>query len=127
MRVDAETTGQINNVAWVSANEPDPNLTNNHPEEPTDVIPEVDLAIVKSDNVDPVVPGENLVYTLVVTNNGPSDATGVVVEDTLPAEVSYVSGSASQGSVSAVGQIVTAQLGDLDVTVSGTAGVVRSA
>ena len=50
-----------------------------------------DLAIDKSDNVDQVSPGSNIIYTLSITNNGPSDATGVVVLDALPSGVSFVS------------------------------------
>lgn len=38
-----------------------------------------------------VVQGDQIVYTLSVTNNGPDNATGVVVTDLLPAEVAYVS------------------------------------
>lgn len=50
-----------------------------------------DLAIDKSDSSDPVDPGTNLVYTLQITNNGPSDSTGAVVLDALPYGVSFVS------------------------------------
>ncbi len=49
------------------------------------VDPVADLAIAKSALPDPVDAGETLTYTLVVTNNGPSEATGIVVSDTLPA------------------------------------------
>lgn len=35
--------------------------------------------------------GGQIVYTVTVTNNGPDDASGVVVTDILPAEVTYVS------------------------------------
>ena len=38
----------------------------------TDVVRKADLAITKADDQDPVVAGTNLVYTLTVTNNGPS-------------------------------------------------------
>jgi len=50
-----------------------------------------DLAIDKSDSSDPVDPGTNLIYTLQITNNGPSDSTGIVVVDALPSGVSFVS------------------------------------
>jgi uncharacterized repeat protein (TIGR01451 family) len=52
---------------------------------------EADLAITKTAAPGTVAPGENVVYTLTVTNNGPADATNVVVTDPLPAEVTYVS------------------------------------
>jgi len=48
------------------------------------VDPVADLDIAKSDSPDPVEAGATLTYTLVVTNTGPSEATGIVVTDTLP-------------------------------------------
>lgn len=51
-----------------------------------DVPPLVDLSIEKLAAPDPVVAGELLVYQIVVTNNGPSDATGVQVIDMPPAD-----------------------------------------
>jgi uncharacterized repeat protein (TIGR01451 family) len=50
-----------------------------------------DLAAAKSDSVDPMGPGRQLTYTVVTTNNGPSDATGVTLTDTLPANTTFVS------------------------------------
>ena len=85
-----DASGQITNTATVGGNQPDPTPGNNEDEEPTTVEPEADLAVVKSDNPDPVVAGETLTYTLVARNNGPSAATGVRVTDTLPAEVTLV-------------------------------------
>jgi uncharacterized repeat protein (TIGR01451 family) len=52
---------------------------------------DVDLALAKSVAPSDVVPGDNAVFTLTVTNNGPGAATGVVVTDTLPPELVYVS------------------------------------
>jgi uncharacterized repeat protein (TIGR01451 family) len=56
---------------------------------------EADLALTKSDGPDPVVAGNNLTYSLTVTNNGPSVAENVLVEDSLPGEVEVVSVSGS--------------------------------
>ena len=52
-----------------------------------------DLAITKSDSPDPVTAGGQLNYTIGVTNNGAADATQVVVTDTLPAAVVFLSSS----------------------------------
>ena len=52
------------------------------------------LAITKSDFPDPVIAGNQLTYTINVTNNGPANATNVVVTDTLPAGVTFLSTSA---------------------------------
>lgn len=47
-----------------------------------------DLSILKTGNASP--PG-SVVYTVSVSNAGPASVTGIVVTDTLPAEVAYVS------------------------------------
>jgi uncharacterized repeat protein (TIGR01451 family) len=57
-----------------------------------------DLAITKSGAPNPVVSGERLTYTLVVTNDGPEDATGVTVTDPLPSSVHFNSVASAQGS-----------------------------
>jgi uncharacterized repeat protein (TIGR01451 family) len=52
-----------------------------------------DLSINKSDSPDPVIAGNQLDYTIGLHNNGPSDATNVVVTDTLPSGVVFLSSS----------------------------------
>jgi len=58
----------------------------------------VDLVVTNSDSPDPVRIGNNLTYTLVVTNQGPSQATNVVVANVLPVGIDYVSCTPSQGT-----------------------------
>src|SRR5690349_9791083 len=57
-----------------------------------------DVAITLTGNPSPVVVSNQLTYTLLINNSGPSDAADVVVTDALPAGVSFVNGSTSQGS-----------------------------
>ncbi|HKC85761.1 MAG TPA: SBBP repeat-containing protein, partial [Blastocatellia bacterium] len=78
-----------------------------------------DLALVKADSRDPVMVGNDLIYTLTVTNNGPDDAAGVTLIDTLPSAVTLVSSSASQGSCGGTGP-VNCDLGDLAANAKAT-------
>jgi len=72
-----------------------------------------DLRIDKSDNPDPAVAGEQLTYTLDVTNDGPETAQDVVVTDELPDGVSFVSASPPSCLHDATTNTVTCDLGDL--------------
>ncbi len=57
--------------------------------------------------------GEDLTYTIVVANAGPSIATGVIMTDLLPAGTAFVTAGTTQGTVSESGGVVTATLGEL--------------
>jgi uncharacterized repeat protein (TIGR01451 family) len=58
-----------------------------------------DLGVMISDAPDPATVGNNLAYTITVTNFGPVDpANSVLVTDTLPAGVTFVSAVPSQGT-----------------------------
>jgi uncharacterized repeat protein (TIGR01451 family) len=116
--VAASATGSITNTTTISGNETDPNLANNTSTVTTPVdVPVVpqdqpDVAIVKTATPDPVSVGANLTYTLTVSNNALSAATGVTVADTLPTGVTFVSATASQGSTPTVtGGVLNAALG----------------
>ena len=60
-------------------------------------IPEADLALAKSVAPTSAAPGDNVVFTLIVTNNGPGSATNTVVVDSLPAAFTYVSNDCAAG------------------------------
>lgn len=57
-----------------------------------------DLSITKTASPNPVLVGDNITYTVTVTNSGPGSADNVTVSDTLPASTSFVSAVATQGS-----------------------------
>src|SRR5260221_8370 len=57
--------------------------------------------------------GSNLVYTILVSNQGPSTATGVVVTDALPASLTFVSAQTTQGTTGTNGNVVTCNVGTL--------------
>jgi uncharacterized repeat protein (TIGR01451 family) len=74
-------------------------VVNGIPSLPLQVNAIADLAITKADSPDPVITGNDLTYTVTVTNNGPDTATSVIVTDNLPAETTYVSCSSTGGGV----------------------------
>jgi uncharacterized repeat protein (TIGR01451 family) len=60
-------------------------------------LPLADLAINLAASPIPVRNKQNLTYTLKVSNSGPTTATGVVITDSLPADTTLVSATASVG------------------------------
>ena len=83
----------------VSASTSDPDTPDRSTTLTTQVhVPVANLAVSLADAPDPVAAGETLVYTADVTNNGPDPASDVVLSDTLPAGVTFISATASQGT-----------------------------
>lgn len=74
--------------------------------------PSADLNVSKTDSPDPVTVESNLTYTITVMNNGPDLANGVTMTDTLPAGVTFVSATPTQGSCAGT-STVSCNLGSL--------------
>jgi uncharacterized repeat protein (TIGR01451 family)/fimbrial isopeptide formation D2 family protein len=91
--VKAEGVGSFENEAEVSTTTDDPEPDNNEDEVETTVEPAADLSVVKTAPAK-VAADADLIYSLEVANAGPSDATGVVVTDPLPAGTQFVSADA---------------------------------
>jgi uncharacterized repeat protein (TIGR01451 family) len=94
-RFDGPT--QVNNIATVRADTPDPNLGNNRS---SVAIPSqiADLSLTKAASTTAPNVGADVAYTITVRNAGPNSATGVVVGEPIPAGASFVSAATSQGS-----------------------------
>jgi uncharacterized repeat protein (TIGR01451 family) len=96
--------------------------------------PAADLALTKTvDNPTPAA-GANVVFTITVTNNGPNNATGVVVNDFLPAGLTYVSDDGGGAYVPGtglwtIGALANAAAATLHITatVTSTEGIVNVA
>ena len=88
-------------------------------------IDSVDLGVNQFASADPVPLASNLVYTITFDNAGPTNATGVVLTDWLPAGMTFLSAVPSQGSCSQAAGVVTCNLntvnrgGSVTVTVTG--------
>ena len=100
------TSGAKVNTAEVTAvdqNDPDSTPDNNvgaeDDQDSLTVTPQVaDLSLTKDVNDATPTVGQNIIFTLTVTNGGPDAASGVVIEDLLPAGLTFVSSTPSQGS-----------------------------
>src|SRR6202165_1266069 len=92
------TTAPATNTASKTAEtEFDPNGANNSFSATVTPVA-ADIAITKT--VDNSTPNQNtnVTFTVTATNNGPSNATGVVVMDLLPGGLTYVSSTATVGT-----------------------------
>jgi fimbrial isopeptide formation D2 family protein/uncharacterized repeat protein (TIGR01451 family) len=76
------------------------------------VAAKADLQVTKATDHDPVVPGTNIVYTMVTKNNGPSDAQHSTLSDTLPSYLTFVSLD-DTANCHATGQVVSCDYGVL--------------
>jgi uncharacterized repeat protein (TIGR01451 family) len=90
--VTANASGTIENTATVSGVNFDPDPSN-EAKASTTVEEYANLAITKTAPA-AAKPGENITYTVVAENEGPSTSDPTVVNDLLPAGVSYVSNDA---------------------------------
>ena len=97
-RVNA--TGVITNNVSVSGQEVDYDLSNNNDSGIIKVSPASDLAIVKHVNVSQANFNDLVRWRLIVSNNGPDVATGVVMTDVLPDGFVYVDSVLEKGSYS---------------------------
>ena len=127
--VDAPTglSGEFTNVAQVTGSDqydpdstPDNDVPSEDDQDDAQTTPQVaDLSLDKSvSNASPNV-GDTVTFTIAVSNGGPSDASGVSVDDVVPAGYSGVTNISSGGTMSGA----TITWTGLSVPASGTTNV----
>jgi uncharacterized repeat protein (TIGR01451 family) len=106
--VNIGSVGDMINTVTVTApfGIPDPIPANNTATD-TDAHPSADLAVIVTDMVTTYVPGGSVIYTITVTNSGPSDVIGAIFSDAIPVQVASWTWSCAPalGAVCTVGLI----------------------
>ncbi len=74
------------------------NTANDTSSDPTTVVSSADLSLSKTVNNPNPIQGQNVTFTITLTNTGPSNATNVAVTDALPAGLTFVSATPSTGT-----------------------------
>ncbi|TPN82334.1 PKD domain-containing protein [Aquimarina algicola] len=131
--VSINTLGSYINVAEITAvNEIDPDSTpgngdiNEDDQDEVQVFPRVitDIEVTKTvDSFNPEV-GDQITFTVTIINNGPSNATGIVVEDVIASGYSFDSASPSIGTYDEtigswdIGNMANGTTETLDITVT---------
>ncbi len=90
--MNAPASGPAVDSASVSAATADPNAGNNTASQSVTVNGQADLSITKNTSSAGIA-GQSMVYTIVVTNSGPSTASAVSVADPTPSGLTFVSNS----------------------------------
>jgi uncharacterized repeat protein (TIGR01451 family) len=105
-----------NTTTKTAQNEPDPDLTNNTASQSVTATSVADLRITKTNGLATVLAGNPVTYTIVVSNAGPSPVVGAHVTDTFPPELTGITWTCTNDTVSTCG--VPAGTGPIDTTVS---------
>lgn len=94
-----DTGGQrLVNPARVEARETDPTPDNNHDSSPVRIGKLADIVVTKTALAPSLPAGSTVSYTIVVHNDGPSTATNVVLNDLVPAGLTPISATPTQGT-----------------------------
>jgi uncharacterized repeat protein (TIGR01451 family) len=102
----------LNNTATVTNNESDPTPNDHSGSASITVNRQTDIKVAKTASADPVFAGGQFTFSVKIDNLGLSDASGVVITDTLAPEFSFVTAGSSSGCTAA-GQTVTCNVGSI--------------
>jgi uncharacterized repeat protein (TIGR01451 family) len=118
--VNANVSGTITNTATVNTPN-DPNPGNNTDNEPTTVNSPPDLRLTKTDGGITTTPGGIITYTLNYTNVGGTNATGIIITETVPANTTFTGAGWICVPNNNAGSVCTFNVGSLAAGASGSA------
>ena len=131
--VDQNAIAALSNTATADSATPDPDTSNDSDTELTQLTPFASLRLVKTHSPGAPRAGAQITYTLDLTNDGPSAATDVEIDDTVPAGLTVTSVTPAAdcnvsdhhihcdfGTVPSGGTRQVTIVADIDPTFSGT-------
>ncbi len=124
IQVQAATTGVVTNRVQVTGDRLDLVAANNTAEITTRVLPVNNLVLSMAASTNQVVLGLPLTYFLTVTNQGPVVATRVMLTNTLPSGVNFISATPTGAACTNTGSAVLCNFGTLAVGAGGTVQIV---
>src|SRR5262249_22207128 len=88
----------ITNTTTIAGAQFDPDSSNNNSSATFTTTPSADLAISKTVSNSNQLNGSEITFTIIATDTGPSNATGVKVTDALPGDLTLISATPSVGT-----------------------------
>ena len=131
VQVDPGTSGTVTGTATLTS-AADPTPGNDTDTETTAIASTADVSVTKTNGTLSVLPGATTVYTIVVTNTGPGNVSGVVVTDLFPGLTGVTFTAVGAGGAAGFTAVGGGTLGDtltlpagasVTYTVAGTVGV----
>jgi uncharacterized repeat protein (TIGR01451 family) len=117
LRVRAGNTTAISNTATITTDSFDTNPNDNSSTSGTSVNPRADLAVTKIGPAT-LTAGANAAYTVTVTNNGASHASGVSMTDPVNAPLTFVSATQTSGPIFACATPAPGATGTIGCTIA---------
>ncbi|MCI0743938.1 MAG: hypothetical protein L0Y58_00905, partial [Verrucomicrobia subdivision 3 bacterium] len=105
--------GTVQNSISVYGNGPEADAANNRVTVSTMTLAAADLAVLVNESADPITVGSNLIYTVLVTNRGPAEASFPKLTNNLPVSCTFVSAVSSSGTCANSGSLVTCNLANI--------------
>jgi uncharacterized repeat protein (TIGR01451 family) len=111
--VEPIAPGILNNQAKLVQEGQDPETTGKIADESTTVMLMSDLNILLQDVSTSAASGDQVTFGYLITNEGPSDATGILLSEILPAGLQLVPPAADPSSCTVLGGELTCRIGSL--------------